>query len=183
MKIDLEKVLERHIKTHDCHSIDPFKVFEETKKAALEAMKEVSSKALDGIDWSLLAIQKEDLVSSIDQLSEQGLKDSLDGILHLIDELQDEQDGVDVNGSETLTTIIERSTFYLFGEFAVNIYEEQTEKDTVKSVAKQIVEMDDYSIFQYDPKYNGPGDLLSAGSGWEKFTEIEHELFELISQG
>lgn len=44
---------------------------------------------LNTVDFETLKVQKQDLLTVIDQQVEDGMKDSLQGILHLINSIQD----------------------------------------------------------------------------------------------
>lgn len=91
--------------------------------------------------------------------------------------------GVDYYGFWSLTTknttdLKEESpiTYYLFGKQAVSSYEESGNVDQI------ISEEMPFEIIAFNPLETSGSELLSVGEGWESYTTISKEAFNLLEK-
>lgn len=68
--------------------------------------------------------------------------------------------------------------FYLFGGVASEFYIEHQDKLSAKELAEAISEMD-FATSVYDQNSH-PSELLVEYDGWNDFTEITEELYQLL---
>lgn len=81
------------------------------------------------------------------------------------------------NGKIEFSREVGVGKFYLFGEEAVNFYEQDWD-ELIDEIRENGL---GYEIYEFDPSANDPsGDLLSAYDGWGNFTEITKEEYNQI---
>ena len=73
------------------------------------------------------------------------------------------------------------SSYWLFGEQAVNYLDDYSEEKTPNQLAKEIAINMDHCIYEFDPSLEYSADeLLSIAMGWDRYIKIDNKFYELL---